>query len=171
MMDAMRAEFEIRQLHARYSDAVYRKDLDALPALFAEDAEWRVGGQTRKGIDEIVGLMRGVFPQFQRIVMIFASPIVEVTENEVLSRAFANEQSRKADGSPFSAVGIYYDRFIEQNGHLVFKWRMFQTQYSGPPVLVNEFEQVEDYGAPPAMPPLDAATVDSSGVGSKAAAS
>lgn len=168
-MDPMRAEFEIRQLHARYSDAVYRKDLAALPALFAKDAEWRVGGQTRKGIDEIVGLMGGVFPQFQRIVMIFSTPIVEVSDEGITSRAFANEQSRKADGSPFSAVGIYYDRFAEQDGRLVFKWRMFQTQYAGPPVLVNDFEQVHDFGAPPAMPPLDAETADTSGVGDKAA--
>lgn len=83
-----------------------------------------------------------------------------------LPRQRAEPQGRWLAVQP---VGIYYDRFAEEDGRLVFKWRMFQTQYAGPPVLVNDFEQVQDFGAPPAMPPLDAETTDTSGVGDKAA--
>ena len=51
----------------------------------------------------------------------------------------------------------------------VFQWRMFQTHYTGPPELTGTLYDVADYGPPPGMPPLDEATFDRSGVGSKAA--
>ena len=47
-------ECAVRQLHARYADAVWRKDSASFGALFAEDAEWRVGGQVMRGRAAIV---------------------------------------------------------------------------------------------------------------------
>lgn len=167
-MDPMRAEFEIRQLHARYSHAIYRKDAEAVAALFTEDGEWRVGGQLMKGREEIATFLGGVFPQFQRILMLFYTPVVDVAGGEVNSRAFVAERSKFADGRPFAPVGIYFDRFAEVDGELLFKWRLFQTQYAGPPDLSAEFLDVPDFGPPPAMPPLDEITLDRSGVGGKA---
>ena len=44
MTDLVVADCAIRQLHARYIDAVWRKDIDAFVDCFAEDAEWKIGG-------------------------------------------------------------------------------------------------------------------------------
>ncbi|MDG2003635.1 MAG: nuclear transport factor 2 family protein [Novosphingobium sp.] len=167
-MDRMEAEFEVRQLHARYAHAIYGKDAETVGALFTEDGEWRVGGQLMKGREEIVSFLGGVFPQFSRILMIFSTPVVDVVGDEVTSRTFVTERSQFADGRPFSPIGIYFDRFAQVDGRLAFKWRLFQTQYSGLPDLASPFLEVPDYGPPPAMPPLDEVTLDRSGVGGKA---
>jgi ketosteroid isomerase-like protein len=60
MSDFVSAEIGIPQLHARYVDAVWRRDFKAFADCFAEDAEWRIAGlilRTRKEIDETMRLM------------------------------------------------------------------------------------------------------------------
>ena len=165
-MDPMKAEFEIRQLHARYADGVFRKDLEALAPLFTNDCEWRVGGMTMQGRDAILDLMQGVFGQFSRILMTFRTPIVDVGAEGVTARTYVTEQSAYSDGRPFGPIGLYYDRFAVAYGALRFNWRLFQTHYAGTPDLPApvEFLDVADYGPPPAMPPLDEETVDRSGL-------
>lgn len=167
-MDAMRAEFEIRQLHARYAHAIFRADAEAVAALFAEDGEWRVGGQIMRGRQEIVAFLSGVFPQFRRLLMLFYTPLVSVTQEEISARTFVVERSQFADGTPFAPFGIYFDRFVEADGQLLFSWRLFQTHYAGPPDMASPFFDVPDFGRPPAMPSLDAETIDRSGVGARA---
>lgn len=168
MMASIKAEYEIRQLHARYSDAIFRKDAASVAALFAPDGEWRVGGQIIKGAENITSFLEGVFPQFSRILMTFRTPIVDVASGEISSRTYVTENSQFADGRPFGPIGIYFDRFVEVDGHLRFQWRLFQTHYAGPPDMTAEFLDVPDYGPPPGMPPLDTETIDRSGVGGKA---
>ena len=168
MTDFVAAECAIRQLHARYVDAVWRKDVDAFGDCFAEDAEWRVGGQTLHGRTEIMTFMGRAFPLYERILMTFRTPILEVADGFALGRTYVSENSRFADGRPFAPIGIYFERFVEQGDRWRFKWRLFQTNYAGPPDLSEPFFDVPDYGPPPAMPPLEEETVDRSGVGAKA---
>ena len=44
MSDFVAAEAGIRQLHARFVDAVWRKDADAFAECFAHDGEWKIAG-------------------------------------------------------------------------------------------------------------------------------
>ncbi len=45
MTDLAAADNGIRQLHARYADAVWRKDYPSFGDCFTEDCEWRIAGQ------------------------------------------------------------------------------------------------------------------------------
>ena len=63
------AECMIRQLHARYADAVWRKDIDAFADCFTEDCEWRITGCNLKGRAEITDFMSGIFTRFRRILI------------------------------------------------------------------------------------------------------
>jgi ketosteroid isomerase-like protein len=163
------AEAAVRQLHARYVDAVFRADLDAFGECFAEQAEWRVGGKVMRGRNEATAFMRNVFPQFERLFMTFRTPLLNIDNSGALSaRTYVSENSRFADGRPFAPIGIYYEHFIREDGRLRFKWRLFQTHYAGPPDLTERFFDLPDYGPPPAMPPFDEETYDRSGVGPKA---
>jgi ketosteroid isomerase-like protein len=159
----------IRQLHQRYVDAVYRKDAEAFGMCFAEDAEWRVGGRVMRGRDAAVATIRGVFPQFHRILMTFRQPILQVGDGVASGRTYVTEHSVFADGRPFAPIGIYFEHFVDEGDAWRFKWRLFQTHYVGPPDMSGEWFEVPDYGPPPAMPPLDEVTYDRSGVGAKAA--
>jgi hypothetical protein len=170
MTDFVVAEAAIRQLHGRYVDAVWRKDVEAFGDCFAVDSEWRVGGRIMRGRQEAMDLMRGVFPQFTRILMTFRTPILQVGEGVASGRTYVSENSQFADGRGFGPIGIYFEHFVDEGDKWRFKWRLFQTQYAGPPDLSGSFIEVPDYGPPPAMPPLDEITYDRSGVGAKAGA-
>jgi uncharacterized protein (TIGR02246 family) len=167
--DFVATETAIRQLHSRYVDAVWRQDAAAVGKLFAPDGEWRVGGQVMRGPAEIEHFLKGAFKQFKRLLMTFRTPIVDFGDGVATSRTYVSENSQYADGRPYGPVGIYFDRFVEVDGKWLFKWRMFQTHYSGPPSFDGgDWYEVKDYGPPPGMPPLDEATYDRSGVGAKA---
>lgn len=158
------AEAAVRQLHARYVDAVFRKDVAAFGTCFAEHAEWRVGGKVVRGRDEICRFMEGVFPQFDRILMTFRIPLVHFDEGAISARTYVSENSRFTDGRPFAPIGIYFERFTSEGGTLRFQWRLFQTHYTGPPDLSGTIYEVPDYGPPPGMPSFDETTLDRSGV-------
>lgn len=169
MHDFVAVECAIRQLHARYVDAVWRQDSGAFGALFAEHAEWRVGGQVMRGRAAIVAFIEGAFPLYRRILMTFRTPVVDLLpDGTAVARTYVTENSLTADGKPFAPIGIYFDRFIEVDGRWLFSWRMFQTHYIGEPDLKGEWFDMPEYGAPPGMPPLDEVTFDRSGTGAKA---
>lgn len=150
------AECGIRQLQSRYTDAVWRKDLAAFGDCFAEDAEWRISGMVLKTRAEIVERFAALQSRFKRVLVTLRTPILEVGDRVASGRTYLTEQNVFADGRPWAPIGIYYERFVlEGDDRWRFKWRLFQTHYAGPPDLSGSFFENPDYGAPPAMPPLD----------------
>ena len=113
-------ECAVRQLHARYVDAIWRQDAPAVGALFAPGGEWRVGGQVMRGPAEIERFIAGAFKQFKRILMTFRTPILEVGDGVASARTYVTENSIYADGRPFAPIGIYFDRFVEIDGQWLF---------------------------------------------------
>ncbi|MCB2073604.1 MAG: nuclear transport factor 2 family protein [Novosphingobium sp.] len=163
MTDYVVAECMVRQLHARYVDAVWRKDIDSFGDCFAEDCEWRIAGHVLKGRAKITEFMSAVFPQFNRILLTMRTPVLEVGDGTASSRTYFTENSQFADGTPLAAIGSYYERFVDQGDRWRFSWRVFQTEYAGPPDFSGEFYDNPEWGAPPAMPPLDTIPLDHSG--------
>jgi uncharacterized protein (TIGR02246 family) len=158
------AEAEIRQLYAQYVDAVWRKDHVAFGECFTEDAEWRISGMIMNGRDKIAGFMKAVFPKYRWIMLNFRTPLLEVGDGTASARAYVSEQSVFADGRAYGPIGVYYDRLVKDGSRWRFSWRLFHTCYSGPPDLSGAFYENPDFGAPPAMPPLDAPSYDRSGI-------
>jgi ketosteroid isomerase-like protein len=167
MNEFVAAETGIRQLHARYVDAVFRKDIEAFGDCFAEDAEWRVGGSVMRGREQVKKAMGAAFANYTRILMTFRTPIVDISDGVVSARTYVSENSQFTDGRPFGPIGIYFERFVKEGDRWLFKWRLFQTNYAGPPDLSSAFFDVPDYGAPPALPHVDEITIDRSGAGPK----
>ncbi len=163
-------ECAIRQLHARYADAVWRKDLDAFGDCFTEDAEWRIGGRIQRGRSDIVDNLRRLLPNFERVLMTFRTPLLDLGEEEgtATARTYVTENNIFADGRPGCSIGIYYERFVEQEGRWRFKWRLFQTHYLGPADISGPLFPNPDFGPPPQMPPLDAPTFDHTGLSKRA---
>jgi hypothetical protein len=149
------AEAGIRQLQARYADAVWRKDARAFGDCMTEDCQWRIGGHVANGRTEIVDYIGKVFPRFQRIFLTFQSPVVDVGDGMATGRTYVTEQSVFTDGQPFFMIGTYYERFVDQGDRWRFAWRLFQFQYVGPADLSGSFIDNKDFGPPPAMPDID----------------
>ena len=165
MTDFVVAEAAIRQLHARYADAVWRRDYEAFADCFTEDAQWRISGMVLRGREEIVWNLKRLMPRFRRILMTFRTPIIDVGDGVATGRTYVTEQSALVDGTPGSTIGIYYERFVDQGDRWRCSWRLFQLHYMGPAELTAPFFDNPDFGPPPMMPDLDAPTFNHSGFG------
>lgn len=157
MPSPIEAEFAVRQLHARYGDAVWRQDAEGFAALFAEDAVWRIAGT------ELVGraAIRTGFVQFmailERTLMTFRTPIVAIAvDGEVSARTYVTEQNKYRDGTAVSTIGVYYERFVWEDGQggraLRFAWRHWQMYYYGPADLSEAIHAAAEFGPPPGLP-------------------
>lgn len=150
------AEAGIRQLQARCADAIWRKDAEALGDCFTEDAVWRLSAGVRRGRAEIVETMRAGFSNFRAIFLTLRPPLLELGEGIASGRTYVTEEGARADGTGYAIIGIYFERFARgMDERWRFSWRHFQAHYAGPPRLTGAFIDAHDFGAPPAMPPLD----------------
>ncbi len=76
------------------------------------------------------------------------------------SRTYVTESNKFADGQTADTVGIYYERFAEEDGRLRFAYRHWNMYYIGPPGLTADFYEVKEFGPPPGFPgPGDPTTV------------
>ncbi len=160
MTDFLVAESAIRQLHARYIDAVWRHDSQAFANCFAEDAEWKIAGTHIRGRDEIKSQFEKFMIHVERVLMHFSAPILEVGDATATGRTYVNEHNKFKDGRTAMTIGIYYERFVDQGDRWRFSWRHWNLYYIGPPDLSAPLYQVKEYGPPPGMPgPDDPTTV------------
>lgn len=158
-MDGSEAE-AIRDLHARYADAVWRKDFSAFGECFTAEAEWRVGGLELHGRMAITATIEKILANFRKVLLNFHAPILSRIDGSLVGRTYVTEQVSRTDGTANVSIGRYYERFVLDDGRWRFAWRLFQLHYSGPPDLSGTYYEHEDYGAPPGMPPADALSGD-----------
>ncbi|MEO5586989.1 MAG: nuclear transport factor 2 family protein [Novosphingobium sp.] len=160
MLDYLVAEAGVRLLHQRYSDAVWRHDYDAFAACFGEGGEWRISGMTLVGRPQIRETIERIMARLDRVLISFRNPILDMTDGAVSARTYIDERCAWTNGDTNIALGCYYERFTELGGRWFFKWRLFQPLYRGAPDMTGTFFEYPNYGAPPAMPPLDAVPPD-----------
>ena len=153
-----------RQLHARYVDAVFRKDYQAFRECWTEDAEWRIAGQVHSGREEIGSFVERAMDNFHRVIMTFRTPIITLDRDTVQSRVYVTEQNGFKNGRPGSTVGTYYEKLVRQDGRWLRSWALFQLHYMGPADLTGSYFEQPDFGPPPAFPPPDVIPPDYSGI-------
>ena len=78
MTSLAEAQAGICELHARYSDATFRKDFDAFAECFTPDGEWRISGRVFRGRDEIRQGISTILGKFIRVLITFRTPILTV---------------------------------------------------------------------------------------------
>ncbi len=160
MSDFAAAECGIRQLHARYADAVWRKDPRSFAECFTSKGEWRISGMVLKGRAEIAATIERILIHARRIHITFRTPILEVGEGRASGRTYVTEQCSWDHREPNVSIGRYYEHFVEQDGRWLFEWRLFQILYTGPADLTGSYHDQPDFGPPPGMPPRDAVPAD-----------
>jgi uncharacterized protein (TIGR02246 family) len=160
MTDFVVAESQIRQLHARYTDAVWRQDFEAFADCFTVDGEWRISGMLFRGRGEIKDAIERILGNFRRVLITFRTPIIEVGDRSATGRTDIDEKCAWKNGNTNISIGRYYERFVEDGDRWRFAWRLFQLHYRGAPDLTGTFFDNPDFGAPPGMPGLDVNTED-----------
>jgi len=146
------AEAGIRQLYARYADAVWRKDAESFADCFTEDAVWKIVGQEVRGRDAIASFLLASLEPSERVMFWAGVPVLEVGDGIATGRTQVTELIRRKDGTALRSLAIYYERFVEQQGVWRLQWHHFNMYYLGPPDLSGTYVDAMEYGPPPGFP-------------------
>lgn len=128
----------VRDLVARFSDAVNRRDPAAAGALFAEDGTWHVPGMdVQHGPDAVAAQLQGLLDGMTSLVQLVHSGTVDVDGDRASARWYLSEHGVTTDGTPVTFVGCYDDvaergagawRFAERR--FAFLQRAFPTTHA-----------------------------------------
>lgn len=158
MTDLVAADCAIRQLHARFLDAVWRKDADAFAGCFAPDGEWKIAGLHMRGREEVGTTFAKLLGACERVQIILGIPLLDVNGSTAIGRIQATEFAKMMDGTSAMTLGIYHDRYVEVEGRWLFQWRHWALHYRGPADLSAPFVECPDYGPFPGLPGPDEPT-------------
>jgi uncharacterized protein (TIGR02246 family) len=158
MTDFIAAECGIRQLHARFVDAVWRKDARAFAECFAREGEWKIAGLYMRGRSEIESTFGKLLGTCAKVQLIPAIPLLEVGQGTAVGRINMTELAKLNDGSTAMTLGVYYDRYVEEDGRWRFKWRHWGLHYRGPLDISAALVDCPDYGPFPGLPGPDEPT-------------
>lgn len=148
------AEAGIRRLHARYADAVFRKDFCAFADCFTEDAVWEIAGLALRGRRKIVEFLQERIADSHFVLLTFRSPLLEAGDGTAMGRTYVTEINARKSAPPMHTIATYFERFAAHNGVWRRSWALFQLHYMGPEDLSGSFYPQPDFGPPPAMPPV-----------------
>jgi hypothetical protein len=155
-MDLVTADAGIRQMHARYANAVWRKDFATFAEFWTEDAEFRIAGLVHKGRDNIAAFLGRAMADVDWVRMDFESPILDIQpDGTVLSRTQTWEENVLMKG-----MGIYWERLVLDGGLWRRRWAMFELQYIERTGQKGERLKQPDWGPPPGFPPVDAVPIN-----------
>jgi len=159
MTEFVIADCGIRQLHARFVDAVWRMDAAAFAECFAEDAEWKIAGLHMRGRAEIGATFARLMATSARVLMCPGQPVLEVGEGTATGRVYITEYAKLRDGQTARTIGVYYDRYVGEGYRWAFRSRHWTLCYRGPADFSAPFLDCPDYGPHPGMPGPDEPSV------------
>jgi ketosteroid isomerase-like protein len=148
------AEAGIRQLYARYADAVWRKDREALASCFTKDATWKIAGQTLTGHEAIGSFFEASVGASQKVMFWWGQPVLDISGDEGTGRLQVTELIKR-DEVELRSLAIYYERYRRVDGRWLLSFHHFNMHYLGPPDLSGELNDCREYGAPPGFPGAD----------------
>lgn len=148
-VETLLAESEIRQLLARYTDAIYRKDMDAVRDCWAGDGVWHAFGQRTAGREEIIGWLTNLTAMFSLIWQTAHGVVLEIDGETATARVHIDEISVDQQDVRRFAMGIYHDRYSKIDGRWVFVERFWDLIYLGGADLSAKLWPVPAFGKPP----------------------
>jgi ketosteroid isomerase-like protein len=128
--DPVAEEFALRDLVARYADAVTRQDTRAVAELFTADGEWIVTGHGEpRGHDEIAAFLDGLLGNWNGIVHALLSGRVHLDPadpDRATGRWYISEFGEVSGGDEVFFAGVYHDVYVRDEG----LWRFARRQYN-----------------------------------------
>ena len=131
-MDNTRAESEIRQLVARYCDAVNRYNGKDWSATWAEDGRWYFLDQVHEGRQDILTFWEAVMAQLDFAVMLAGSAVLEVRGDSATGRWYTQEVVRTKGEHGRSITGVYDDTYSHIGGQWQIQSRRYHKLYEVP---------------------------------------
>ena len=132
-------ELAIRDLVARYIDAVNRYNAEDWAATWAEDATWDLMGTVVEGREAILQLWQGAMGSFEFALMMLNSGTLSVNGQSATGRWYLTEHLKMGDGSTNMTLGVYDDEYSCESGSWLFSRRSYNVIYQGPPDLSGAY--------------------------------
>ena len=149
----------ILQLYARCTDAIWRKDAELFGHCFAEQGIWKIATMQMNGRADVTATFARLLAACAKVQLITGIPVLDQDENgQWFGRIQCTEIARMDDGSGAITLGVYFDRYVEEQGRWCFALRHFGMHYRGPMELPAELSGCPDYGPPPGFPAADEPT-------------
>jgi uncharacterized protein (TIGR02246 family) len=147
------AELAIRDLTARFTDAVNRRASADLADLFTSDGEWHVPGvPTVIGRPAIAAQLDSLLANFGRLIQLMHSGHVDVAGDQATAVWYLTESAQDAAGASFAFTGVYTDQLVKTEHGWRFQERRFDFLYRGRAELAGKW-----YAHPRAVTPADVA--------------
>jgi hypothetical protein len=125
-------EAAIRDATARFADVLMRADYDGFRTLWADDAEWVIGGtegqpfeRRAKGVDDIVSLFRDLWKGNDSFVHFAVEGVIEVNGDDATAQCVCHEQARGPEDRYYRTHGIWSDRLRRSGNGWVFTSRSY----------------------------------------------
>lgn len=142
-MNSIEDELALRNLMARYVDAVNRFDADAWIATWAEDGVWNLLGTPVSGRDTILALWQQMMGTFEFALMLPSSCLLDVDGDSASGHWYLHEYTRDQEGNSSAVISRYVDTYVRQDGQWLFQTREYQFIYNGAPDLSGAFTRPE----------------------------
>lgn len=133
-------EMAIRDLSARYIDAVNRQHGEDWQATWSENASWFLMGQEITGRDTILEFWLNTMGLFNFVVMALNSQNLVIDGDQASGRCYVTESLSMKGTDPAMVQGVYDDTFIRENGEWRFASRSYHMLYQGPSDLSGEYQ-------------------------------
>lgn len=125
-------ELAVRELVARYGDAVSRRNIDDWAATWAEDCVWEFRGAVIEGLDQARAVFQKALDQYEWLYAVGVSGFVEDGPNGPRGTWYVLEFNRERDGTMRQAVGRYHDEYVQVGGVWKFAKRSWTRGYMAP---------------------------------------
>ena len=126
-------EAAVRDVTARFADTAIRADYDGFRRLWADDAEWVIGGtegqpfeRRANGIDDVVSLFRKLRDEREYFVQFAVQGPIEINGDEATATCVCHEAARGPGESYYRNNGIWSDRLRRSDQGWVFTSCIYQ---------------------------------------------
>ena len=131
-IERLAIDADIRDVAARFSDAVNRRDPDAFGDLFADDGAWEIGEPfpgRAAGRENVITMFKNLRAPWDFFFQMTHSGVIDVAADRqtATARWEIQEMARTPDGSQsYNNVAMYYDRLV-RTAH--GSWRFAERRY------------------------------------------
>ena len=130
-LKAVEDELSIRNLAARFTDAVNERDLASFRQLWTDDAVWEIGPplQSRTdGVEEIVALLRRLLQAEEYFMQLTHSGVIEVKGDRATARFVERERGR-GESSYYDSLAVYEDVLVRKADGWRFAKRFYRYRF------------------------------------------
>ena len=130
-LKAVEDELSIRNLVARYTDAVNQRDIGAFRELWTDDAVWEIGPplqSSAEGIDEIVALLSRLLQAEKYFMQMTHSGVIEIKGDRATARFVERERGR-GESTYYDCLAVYEDVLVREAAGWLFAKRFYQYRF------------------------------------------